>query len=120
MNEHEIQNQIRLAISEANAGIAWRANVGQAWTGDSWLKHGDGSLTLYNARPFSTGLPRGFSDLFGVSSDGRAFFIEVKAPGGRTSHDQACFIEVVREWGALGGIAHSPEQALQILRQAQK
>lgn len=61
--EHRIQNEIRLAL--ADSCILFRMNVGTGYTHDG--------------RYFSTGVPKGFSDLFGFrKSDGRAVFIEVK------------------------------------------
>ena len=39
MLEHDIQNSIRLAISENNLGVSFRTNVGQAWTGEQIIKN---------------------------------------------------------------------------------
>lgn len=115
MREQEIQNQIRLAISQEQAGVAFRSNVGQAWTGESYQRMGSDVL-IHQARPFLTGLPKGFSDLFGVIQGGRAFFLEVKTPKGRASEEQEHFLEVMEGWGALSGIVRSPEEALRLLR----
>ena len=69
-----------------------------------------------NRRHFDTGLPKGFSDLFGFRiSDGRAFFIEVKSPTGRVRPEQQNFIERMRSNGALAGIARSVEEARKII-----
>ena len=98
--EHIIQNDIR--VNTADIAVLFRANVGKGKT--------------YDGRHFDTGLPKGFSDLFGVRrSDGRAAFIEVKAPGGRVRPEQAKFIKMMRSYGALAGVARSVEDARNII-----
>ena len=98
--EHDIQNAIRAAL--APYAVIFRANVGRMETPDG--------------RYFSTGLPVGFSDLFGVrKSDGKAVFIEVKTASGRVSQFQYNFLEMMRKNGAIAGIARSPEQAIKLI-----
>ena len=98
--EHVIQNRIREALSPY--AVVFRGNVGSGLT--------------YDGRYFSTGLPKGFSDLFGVrKSDGKAIFIEVKEPKGRVSAEQKLFINVMRQNGAIAGICRSPEDALKLV-----
>lgn len=98
--EHDIQNSIRSGVSDI--ALIFRANVGQGFTMDG--------------RKFSTGLPKGFSDLFGFRiPDGKAFFIEVKSPTGRIRPEQQNFIDRMRENGALAGIARSVEDARKII-----
>lgn len=98
--EHSIQNDIR--VKTADIAVLFRANVGSGRT--------------YDGRHFDTGLPKGFSDLFGFRrSDGRAVFIEVKAPGGRVRSEQVKFIEMMRSYGALAGVARSVEDARNII-----
>lgn len=100
--EHVIQNKIRLALSPF--AIIFRGNVGSGIT--------------YDGRHFSTGLPKGFSDLFGFrKSDGRAVFIEVKTPDGKPSTEQLRFIQVMKQNGAIAGICRSPEEALKLIRE---
>lgn len=100
--EHRIQNEIREAVSPYC--IIFRANVGCGKTIDG--------------RYFSTGLPKGFSDLFGVRiRDGRAVFIEVKAPNGRPSREQVHFIQQMRSLGAVAGICYSTEDAIKLIRE---
>lgn len=121
MGEHRTQNEIRNAL--AGKCLAFRANVGQAWTGDV-ARLPDGSILIRNPRPFNTGLPPGFSDLFGlvrqritpdmVGQDiGRFFAIEVKDTGGRTSTAQRAFLVAVKDNGGLAGVARSASDALQ-------
>lgn len=98
--EHDIQNAIRAAL--APYAVIFRANVGR--------------MKLPDGRYFSTGLPVGFSDLFGVrKSDGKAVFIEVKTASGRVSQFQYNFLEMMRKNGAIAGVARSPEQAIKLI-----
>lgn len=98
--EHRIQNGIRAALSPYC--VIFRVNVGRAYTPDG--------------RYFSTGVPAGFSDLFGFrKSDGKAVFIEVKTKSGRASSAQLHFIGQMKENGAIAGICRSPEDALKLI-----
>ena len=100
--EHAIQNAIRIALSDS--ATVFRANVGSGIT--------------YDGRHFDTGLPKGFSDLFGFRhSDGRIFFIEVKTPKGRVSEAQKNFITQMRSHGAIAGVARSVDDALKIIQE---
>lgn len=98
--EHRIQNEIRLALADTCA--MFRINVGKGYTPDG--------------RYFDTGVPRGFSDLFGVrKADGRAVFIEVKTPRGKPTDQQKNFLETMRKNGAIAGVCRSSEEALQLV-----
>lgn len=100
MTETDIQNQIRVALSPYCA--VFRVNVGLCYTKDG--------------RPMRTGVPVGFSDLFGHrKSDGMAFYIEVKTATGRASANQMRFLEQMLADGAIAGICRSPEDALKLL-----
>ncbi|HEM4402309.1 TPA: VRR-NUC domain-containing protein [Streptococcus suis] len=98
--EHKIQNDIRVGLTEVGC-LVFRANVGKVRTSDG--------------RYFDTGLPRGFSDLFGFRPDGQIFFIEVKNKNGRVRPEQEKFIERMKKRGALAGVARSVEDALDIV-----
>lgn len=99
--EHRIQNEIRLAL--ADSCIIFRMNVGTGYTADG--------------RYFNTGVPRGFSDLFGFrKSDGRAVFIEVKTHKGKPSAEQVKFLEAMRKNGAIAGICRSAEDAVKLIQ----
>jgi len=101
VKEINIQNSIRLALTPY--AIIFRANVGVFSTADG--------------RKVSTGLPNGFSDLFGFrKSDGRIFFIEVKNEKGRLRADQEHFLETMKQNGAIAGVARSPEDAIKIIQ----
>ncbi|WP_343327727.1 VRR-NUC domain-containing protein [Lactobacillus xujianguonis] len=63
-----------------------------------------------------TGLPNGFTDLFGMKiSNGKAFYIEVKTPTGRIEHKQMEFHHELMHAHAIHGIARSVEDALKIV-----
>lgn len=98
--EHKIQDEIRLAL--ADTCMIFRANVGAGCTKDG--------------RYFSTGLPKGFSDLFGHrKSDGRAFYIEVKTKKGRLSKEQADFLDKMQKSGAVAGVCRSAGEAVKLI-----
>ena len=98
--EHKIQNEIRVAV--APYVVIFRVNVGCGKT--------------YDGRHFDTGVPEGFSDLFGVrKSDGKAVFIEVKTSNGKVRSKQKIFIEQMQKTGAIAGICRSKEDALNLI-----
>ncbi|MDT9046454.1 MULTISPECIES: hypothetical protein [Enterobacteriaceae] len=136
MSEHVIQNQIRNAL--AGECILFRANVGTGWQGQGKpfrvlrtqsviVQPGD--VVLRQARPFSTGLPEGFSDTFGVvqvtiTADmvgqvlGVALFGEVKDEDGRVKPKQSAFLRAMTNYGALAGVWRSVADALRMVRGA--
>ena len=100
--EHRIMNEIRAALSE-NGCVSFRMNVGKMRTPDG--------------RYFDTGVPVGFSDIFGFREcDGRAFFIEVKTKTGRASPKQKAFISAMQKAGAIAGICRSPQDAIKLIQ----
>lgn len=99
-SEHEIQNEIRTAANPY--AVLFRINVGSGTTADG--------------NYLSTGVPKGFPDLFGFRrNDGKAVFIEVKTPKGKPTAKQKKFLETVRKYGAIAGIARSAEEAIRII-----
>lgn len=100
--EHIIQNNIRVALSKDC--VIFRGNVGKALTKDG--------------RYFDTGLPKGFSDLFGFrKSDGKAVFIEVKTKEGKPTKEQRNFISKMCSYGAIAGVCRSIEDALNLVKE---
>lgn len=100
MTEHDIQNEIRLALSERGYCV-FRINSGK-------VKMADG-------RWFDVGVPKGFSDLVAIK-DGRISFVEVKNEVGRPSAEQLNFIKQMQtRYGCRAGIARSVEDALSIV-----
>ena len=100
--ESLIQSKIRVALSQDGHKV-FRANVGK--------------VRMADGRFFDTGLPKGFSDLFGFRKDGQIFFIEVKNETGRVRPEQKQFLEMMRSFGALTGVVRSPEDALGIVNE---
>jgi len=101
MTESDLHRLIMLDLS-ADGHAVFRANVGQFFTKDG--------------RPIRTGLPVGFSDLFGFrAGDARAFFLEVKTPTGRPTAQQLQFVEAMRQRGAIAGIVRSVDDARALL-----
>lgn len=77
-----------------------------------------GLFRTADGRAVTTGVPNGFSDLFGYRrTDGKAVFIEVKKPGGTVRPAQQKFIDAMRKQGALAGIAYSVEDAKEIVKE---
>ena len=101
MTEADLMRAIMVALS-ADGHFVARANVGLFFTEDG--------------RPIKTGLPKGFSDLFGHRlADCRAFYLEVKTATGRASPEQLAFIAAMRKRGALAAIVRSVEDARRAL-----
>ena len=124
--EHEIQNEIRVAVGKEQSATLFRANVGEAWTG-TLASNNLNRVIIEDARRFRSGLPIGFPDLFGfrtvevtpemVGKKLAVFaFLEVKKPGGRTSRAQEKMLAFLRAAGAVGGVARSPDEAIKLLR----
>ncbi len=115
-DEGRIQREIMLAASAAG-WTTWRNNVGRAWAGDvSHLR--DGSILIQNPRPLHAGLCKGSADLIGLrplvvtqamvgTTLAQFIGIEVKAPCGRVTQEQARFLEFVRSKGGLALLARS-------------
>ena len=125
-SEHDIQNEIRIAIGAAQSATLFRANVGEAWTG-TLATNNLNRVIIEDARRFRSGLPIGFPDLFGfrtveitpemVGKKLAVFaFIEVKKPGSRTSKAQEKMHSFLHDAGAVGGVARSPEEAIGLLQ----
>ena len=101
MNKETIlQNQIIVALCK-NGCVARNHTVGQFYT-----KYG----SIVNVGH------HGESDITGHRiSDGRAIYIEVKLPGEHPREDQKKFLQAMANTGAIAGVAHSIEEALEIV-----
>ena len=127
--EHDLQNEIRLHVSREQLGTLFRANVGQGWAGKVQRMHltpDTNTILLVNPRPFSTGLPVGFPDLFGfvpvtitpdmVGQEIAVFAaVEVKQKTGRVSAKQRDMMAFLQKLGARAGVARSVDDAARIL-----
>ena len=67
-----------------------------------------------NGTPIRVGF-EGLSDVCGIRKDGRAFYLELKAPNGTVTREQHHFLEVVRDTNGLAGVARSIEEAKRII-----
>lgn len=122
MNEHDIQNEIRLKLSELGY-YTERINVGAGYLIPKSLmdklKRSVPSKQLKTALEkipyFTTGAAKGRSDLSAIK-DGRIIFIEVKTELGVASDEQLNFIEQMQSrYGCKAGIARSVEDAVRIV-----
>lgn len=98
MTETDIQNQIRLALSKYGIVIRMQS----------------GNFELKDGRRIVCGV-KGLSDLLFIGND-KVAFIEVKNINGKPSQEQLNFIAAVKRLGHRAGIAHSVEEALEIIK----
>lgn len=57
----------------------------------------------------------GEADIYGHRADGKAFYVEVKLPGQHPREDQRMFLRSMRDSGAIAGVAHSVEEAMEVV-----
>ena len=101
MKESALMHYIMEALS-AHGHVVFRANNGLFFTKDG--------------RPVRSGLPNGFSDLFGFSTDMRPFFFEIKTATGAVRPEQELFLAAMRSRGAVAGVVRSLDDALNLLK----
>lgn len=128
MNEHDIQNQLMINISKNPNLTPFRINVGTGWTGFP-SKNMDGTMTLKNPRPFRTGVPKGFPDVFILNKRkikqedvGKEFcefmFLEVKTEDGKLSEEQIDFINfLTNQKSARGIVSHGVEEGTNFFKE---
>lgn len=126
-SEHALQNAARNAL--AGECMTFRANVGTGWQGTDVKKLIDGRLLITNPRPFSTGLPPGFGDVFGLvpvivtpemvgQTVGVFWAGDFKFGRGKLTDKQRNFLDAVRRNGGVAGELRSVDDALSLIRQA--
>jgi hypothetical protein len=126
MSEHRIQNEIRNAL--AGECLLFRANVGRGWTGDC-IKLPNGDVLIKNPRPFDTGLPPGFGDLFGLvqrtitaemvgQTVGVYIAADVKTATGKLTDKQAAYLKAVNSNGGAADVWRSVGDAVATLKRA--
>lgn len=115
MTEHELQNRIRVALSEH--GVVFRTNAGAFWQGKRLWSQEHGGYVL-TALSRVEGLPEGFSDLLFVDERGCAF-IEVKNKNGKLRESQKNFIERMKMLGHRAGVAYSVDDAINIVTEGE-
>lgn len=100
MSEHDIQNAIRLKLSDLGYAV-FRINSGK--------------VRMADGRWFDTGVPKGFSDLI-ACKDGKIYFLEVKTETGKASPEQLNFISVMRDrYGCTADIVRSVDDAVRVV-----
>ena len=130
MAEQKIQNEIRLALSQAGSTM-FRNNTAMAWVGSKVERFPCGKVFIHDARPLHAGLCEGSSDLIGwtpveitpeMVGKTLAVFtaVEVKSATGRASGPQKNFIDQVQKAGGAAGVARSGEDAKEIVEEAKK
>lgn len=83
-------------------------------------------MLIHDARPFSTGLPTGFSDTFGlvpvtITADmvGQTIGVfvagEIKSPAGKVTPTQQAFLDAVTRNGGRAGVWRSVDDAMNTL-----
>lgn len=97
--ETNIQNIIRVELCKLGCKI-FRCNTGNFYT-----KYGE-EIKIGQV---------GHSDLYGVRSDGKAIFLEVKTPVGKASKEQKNFIKAMKKNNALAGFARTVDEAVNIV-----
>lgn len=104
-SEKLIQNKIRAAVNRSGLAILWRNNTGK-------LPNGHGGFITF-------GLAVGSADLIGLIKGTAKFIaIEVKSLVGKASEEQRAWGEIVKRAGGVYAICRSPEEALEVIREA--
>lgn len=111
MREHTIQDLIRVELSKY--GLVFRTNAGSAWGGKCVNVPIYGRIIM-NPQKIDL-LPKGFSDLLFVGSDGRVAFIECKDDKGTLRPEQERFLKLMKSYGHRAGVVRSPEEALMLI-----
>jgi hypothetical protein len=110
-SEHYTQDLIRLELSKH--GLVFRTNAGSAWGGKYTNIPNLGNVVI-NPRKIEL-LPKGFSDLLFVGTDGRVAFIECKDDKGTLRPEQEKFIKLMQSYGHRAGVARNVREALLII-----
>ncbi len=93
-------DSIRAALCAVDGVRVWRNNVG-----------------VDTMRGIRYGLGVGSPDLVGIAW-GRFVGLEVKTPTGRVSKEQTMWLDMVRRFGGVAGVARSVEDAIAIVEEA--
>lgn len=99
MIETDLMNTILMKLWEAGH-TAFRINVGGG--------------KLKSGQWFTSGAPKGHSDIYGFRRDGHVFYIEVKLVPFKPTSEQKAFLRQMDQRGAYTGVAYSVADALQI------
>lgn len=100
MSERHLMDSIRAALCAVEGVRVWRNNVG-----------------VDTMRGIRYGLGVGSPDLVGIAW-GRFVGLEVKTPTGRVSKEQTMWLDMVRRFGGVAGVARSVDDAIAIVEEA--
>lgn len=101
-SEHEIQNEIMMAVSKAGCTIA-RSNAGRAYAPNGSV------IALF---------PKGWPDLTGFRhSDGKMILLEIKNEKGRLRPDQKKFAEFISKYPVLYSVCRNVDDALKLVKE---
>jgi len=125
-SEKKIQAEILSALGSRRDIRLFRNAAGNGFMG-TVIDYTGGAAMLANARRVTFGLCEGASDLIGiqrvkvtpemVGKDIGVFVaIEVKSDRGRPTREQTAFINMVNNFGGVGVVAKSVEEAAGALR----
>ena len=116
-DEKQLQNAILREFATRPEMRLWRANVGKAvplsflFVVRDAIRDGDidTAKQLLSSPPVVSFGVKGQADLSGILDGGYRFEVEVKAPAGRQSKDQAIYQRVIEAKGGLYILARSIE-----------
>ena len=74
-----------------------------------------GRIRLPDGKYFTTGLPKGHPDIYGLNKDNTVFYLEVKTPKGRPSKEQVNFMRAMKRRNVTCGFVRSKEEALHVV-----
>ena len=113
MKEHEIQDRIRVALSQIDEdSFVLRLNSGSAW-GGKLIDTPEYGQVIINPRKIAL-CPEGTPDLLWIGP-GEIAWVEVKDVKGKAREAQERFINKMHQLGHKAGIARSPADALKIV-----
>ncbi len=103
-----------------------RNNLGLAWVARGKPERTQGGVFLPGGVQYHFGLPPGSSDLIGIKKVhitpdmvgqdlGVLVSIEIKTPRGRVAENQNDWLKMVTDFGGIGGVARSVEDAYKII-----
>jgi VRR-NUC domain len=108
IRRHQPEAQLQRAVVEH---LRWRARLGRWWT---HIPLGGVRSKVEAAILRGLGTTRGTPDLL-IIANGRAYFLELKAPHGRISDAQHECHEALRAAGATVAVANNIDEALKLL-----
>ncbi len=120
--ETPVLKNVLLTVGSRDDTRIFRLNTGVGWVGEI-TKLKDGSILIRNPRPLRAGLSKvGGADLVGLQRIivtesmlglpiGRFVAFETKSDDGDTTEGQDLFLKMVRDFGGIGKVVRSVEDA---------